>query len=104
MTKLKSLRAELTQARAHVKALREAIAVEKRLTAQAKADAKAAKAARAAEKRAAAILKAEARLQKLLEKQAAPVGVKAKKAARRPSKAVVATGAEAVAMAKKAKA
>ena len=32
MTKLKSLRAELTQARAQVKALREAIAVEKRLT------------------------------------------------------------------------
>ena len=69
MTKLKSLRAELTQARAHVKALREAIAVEKRLTAQAKADAKAAKAARAAEKRAAAILKAEARLQKLLSSE-----------------------------------
>ena len=68
-----------------------------------------AKVAVAAAKREAAIAKAQARLQKLLEKQAQPVGVKALKANRKPSKAVVTEGAEANAiaaaiMAKKAKA
>jgi len=42
-----------------------------------------------------AILRAQARLEKLLSKQAGLVGTKAKKAAKRPSKAVVLTGQEA---------
>ena len=51
----------------------------------------------------------QARLQRLLEKQAAPVGIKAAKANRKPSKAVVTYGAEdnaiaAAIMAKKASA
>ena len=46
-----------------------------------------------------AIVKAQLRLQKLLEKQAQPVGAKAAKANRRPSKAVVTYGAEANALA-----
>ena len=66
-----------------------------------------AKAKAKAEKQAAAIEKAQARLQKLLEKQAQPVGIKAAKANRKPSKAVVTYGAEdnaiaAAIMAKKA--
>ena len=59
----------------------------------AKATASAVKAQRKAEKTAAAIQKAQARLQKLLEKQAAPVGIKATKANRKPSK-VTTFGAE----------
>ena len=60
-------------------------------------------------KRAAAVARAQARLQKLLEKQAKPVGAKALKANRKPSKVVITEGAEANAiaaaiMAKKAKA
>ena len=54
-----------------------------------------AKAKAKAEKQAAAIAKAQARLQKLLDNQAAPVGVKALKANRKPSKATVTYGAEA---------
>jgi len=54
-----------------------------------------------------AIVKAQVRLQKLLEKQAQPVGIKAAKANRKPSKAVVTYGSEdnaiaAAIMAKKA--
>ena len=60
-----------------------------------RAELKEAKAANKAEKQAAAIAKAQARLQKLLDKQAALVGVKALKANRKPSKAVVTYGAEA---------
>ena len=48
-------------------------------------------------------MKAQARLQKLLEKQAAPVGSKAIKANKRPSK-VVTYGAEANALAETIKA
>lgn len=51
-----------------------------------------------AERRAAAIVKTQARLQKLLEKQAGPVGAKAIKANKRPSKGVT-YGAEANALA-----
>ena len=60
---------------------------------QEKAVAKALKAAKAAERREIAIAKAQARLQKLLEKQAAPVGAKALKANRKPGK-VTTYGAE----------
>lgn len=91
---LKALREAHKQARADYKNGRAAL--------------KAEKAALKAEKQAAAIVKAQARLQRLLEKQAAPVGIKAAKANRKPGK-VVTYGAEANAdaariMAKKAKA
>jgi hypothetical protein len=62
---------------------------------QAKAASKAEKAKALQAKRAAAIVKAQARLQRLLEKQAKPVGTKALKAAKRPSKAIVLKGQEA---------
>ena len=78
---IKQLRGFLTENRAAAKLARASVA-------QAKASAK-------AEKQAAAIVKAQARLQKLLDKQAAPVGVKALKANRKPSKATVTYGAEA---------
>lgn len=54
-----------------------------------RAAAKAEREALKASKVAAAIAKAEARLQKLLAKAVGPVGAKAKKAAKRPSKAIV---------------
>ena len=78
------------------------LAVLKQEHIQAKAKAKAAKADALLQKQQAkalkqeqAIVRAQLRLQKLLEKQAKPVGTKALKAARRPSKAVVTYGAEA---------
>jgi hypothetical protein len=76
---LKELRAVHAQCRADLKAGKALL----------KADRAAAKAA----KQAAAIAKAQARLDKLLAKQAAPVGVKALKANRKPGK-VVTYGAE----------
>ena len=82
---LKTFRAVYNENRANAKLARASVA-------EAKATAK-------AEKQAAAIVKAQARLQKLLEKQAQPVGSKAAKANRRPSKAVVTYGAEANALA-----
>ena len=92
---LKTFRAVYNENRANAKLARASVA-------QAKATAK-------AEKQAAAIVKAQARLQKLLEKQAQPVGSKAIKANKRPSKAVVTYGSEdnqiaAAILAKKAKA
>jgi len=76
---LKELRAIHAQSRADLKAGKELL----------KADRAAAKAAKVA----AQVEKAQARLQKLLEKQAAPVGAKALKANRKPSK-VTTFGAE----------
>lgn len=77
------------QKREAIKALREALKedavfakAEKFAKREAKAEAKAAKVQ-------AAIAKAEARLQKLLAKAVGPVGAKARKAAKRPSKAIV---------------
>ena len=98
---IKALRAIYAERRADVKAFRE----QERIT---RASVKEAKAKAKAERQAAAIVKAQARLAKLLEKQAAPVGVKALKAARKPGK-VVTYGAEdnriaQAIMAKKAKA
>ena len=78
-TMLAVLKQEHAQAKARAKATREA---DKAAKAQAKAD-----------KQAAAIVKAQARLQKLLEKQAKPVGTKALKANRKPGK-VTTYGAE----------
>ena len=99
----------LKEQAAHIKELR-ALYAENRASAKlARASVAQAKAKAKAEKQAAAIVKAQARLQKLLEKQAQPVGSKAIKANKRPSKAVVTYGAEAnqiaaAIMAKKAKA
>jgi hypothetical protein len=71
-----------------------AIVAEKRQAFKASKEAqKAQKAEQKLARQAAAIAKAQARLQKLLEKQAAPVGVKALKANRKPSK-VTTYGAE----------
>ena len=79
----------LKEQAAHIKELR-ALFVENRASKKALLEiGRAAKAKAKAEKQAAAIVKAQARLQKLLDKQAAPVGVKAIKANRKPSKAIV---------------
>ena len=87
-----------------IKAFR-AIYTENRANAKlAKADALIQKRQAKALKQEQAIVKAQARLQKLLEKQAQPVGAKAAKANRRPSKAVVTYGAEANAIAETIKA
>jgi hypothetical protein len=100
-TMLKELRAIHAQCRADLKAGKELLKAERTAARLEKQQAKALKQEQA-------ILKAQLRLQKLLEKQAAPVGAKAIKANKKPSK-VVTYGAEdnAIAsaiMAKKAKA
>jgi chemotaxis regulatin CheY-phosphate phosphatase CheZ len=86
---LKTLRGEYLVNRTNAKAMRQ---LDRDTKAQAKAD-----------RVAASIAKAQARLQKLLEKQAQPVGAKAIKANKRPSKGVV-FGAEANELAAKIKA
>ena len=95
MTKaLSPLAAELVSARASLDFFKEQV---KQLTAQVKHERFALqndKLVKAEARRAAAIEKAEARLAKLLAKQAQPVGAKALKANRKPSK-VVTYGAEA---------
>ena len=112
---LSPLAADLAEARSAAKFFKERVQFLAAQVKQEKLDAKLAKSearrareAKAAARRSAAIEKAQARLQKLLDKQAAPVGAKALKANRKPSK-VVTYGAEdnAIAsaiMAKKAKA
>lgn len=91
----------LNQKRETVKALRASIAEEvllrkhaKSVAATEKAEARLAKAEAVAAKRMSAIAKAQARLDKLLSKAVGPVGHKAAKASKRPSK-VVTYGAEA---------
>jgi len=81
----------LNQKRETIAALRASIKADRAArsagAAQRKADreaAKLAKAATAVAKREAAIAKAQARLQKLLDKQSAPVGTKARKANKKP--------------------
>lgn len=83
---LKQARINLANAKLEVQRLAAGVKQERENAIAAKAQAK-------ADRQAAAIAKAQARLQKLLEKQAAPVGVKALKANRKPSK-VVTYGAE----------
>ena len=100
---LSPLQAELVSARASLKFFKSEVSY---LAAKVKVEAEAAMAEKivAAEaKRAAAIVKAEARLAKLLAKSVGPVGAKAIKANRRPSKAVT-YGAEANQLAEKIKA
>ena len=87
---LKTLRAVYAENRANTKAARQAASLDK--------------AAAKALKQEQAIVRAQLRLQKLLEKQAKPVGAKAIKANKRPSKAVVSYGAEANELASKIKA
>ena len=87
-TVIKALRLIHQETRVATKEAREAAKA-------AKADALLQKQQAKALKQEQAIVKAQLRLQKLLEKQAKPVGTKALKAARRPSKAVVTYGAEA---------
>jgi len=83
----------LADQRAMLKTLR-AVYTENRANALAsKVQAKEAKAQAKADRVAAQVAKAQARLQKLLEKQAAPVGAKALKANRKPGK-VTTYGAE----------
>ena len=96
---LKELRVIHAQSRADLKAGKELLKADRAAARLEKQQAKALKQEQA-------ILKAQLRLQKLLEKQAAPVGSKAIKANKRPSK-VVTFGAEdnaiaAAIMAKKA--
>jgi len=86
----------LNQKREALAALRDSIKAEQAQKAADRIAAKVAKVAAAnakadalAQKRAAAIAKAQARLQKLLDKQSAPVGVKAIKAARKPGPVTV---------------
>jgi hypothetical protein len=78
-----------------LKELRSAYAANRAAAKAAKADARLQKQQAKALKQEQAIVKAQARLQRLLEKQAKPVGTKAIKAAKRPSKAVVLKGQEA---------
>ena len=75
----------LTQKRAAIAALKTSIKEEMALRKTLKAEAKAEKAEKAEARRVAAIAKAKAKLDKLM----APVGAKAIKANKRPSKAVV---------------
>jgi hypothetical protein len=112
---LSPLSVELTEARSmlafykgRVQFLAAQVKQEKLDAKLAKSEARRAREAKSAARRSAAIEKAQARLQKLLDKQSAPVGVKVLKANRKPSK-VTTYGAEdnAIAsaiMAKKAKA
>ena len=90
MTKaLSPLQAELASARASLKFFKSEVAF---LAAKVKAEKQnnlLAKEQAAEAKRAAAIAKAEARLAKLLAKSVGPVGAKAVKANKRPSKGVV---------------
>ena len=83
----------LTEKRDLIKTLKVLIRTEMANNRQAKIDAKVQKQVDIASKREVAILKAQARLQKLLDKQSAPVGSKAIKANKKPSK-VITYGAE----------
>lgn len=94
MTKAVSpLALELAEARTNAKFWKERAQFLAVQVKEEKLDAKIAKRVAADTRRSAAIAKAQARLDKLLAKQAAPVGSKAVKANKRPSK-VVTYGAE----------
>lgn len=83
----------LAEQRAMLKTLRGVYATNRANVLASKVQVKEAKALAKAERQAAAIAKAQARLEKLLAKQAAPVGAKALKANRKPGK-VTTYGAE----------
>lgn len=86
---LATMAAELSAARASLKAQKELVSVLALEYKNARAMAKFEKAARADARKATAIAKAQAKLDKLM----APVGAKALKANRKPSKAVVTVAA-----------
>ena len=88
---LEAARAEVKRLVLAVKAEREAIRIERANAKEARAAAKVARVAAAAEKRAARIAKLEAKLAAMKN----PVGVKAMKANRKPSKVTVTKGARA---------
>jgi len=77
------------QKREAIAALKASLKADTLFKREARIAAKAEREALKASKVAAAIAKAEARLQKLLAKAVGPVGAKARKAAKRPSKAIV---------------
>jgi hypothetical protein len=87
--RLADIRATMTALRAEAAALKTVLATEKANMAEARQIAREAKAAKTAERRAAAITKAETRLARLMQKQMAPVGVKALRANRKASKVTV---------------
>lgn len=94
MTKaLSPLALELAEARTNAKFWKERAAFLAVSVKREREDAKLEKSAKRREREQNAIAKAQLKLQKLLDKQAAPVGVKALKANRKPSK-VVTVGAE----------
>ncbi len=81
------------QKREAIKLLRTSIAADVMIKKQERFDRAEAKAEAKAAKVTAAIQKAEARLQKLLDMKVGAVGSKARKFAKRPSKAVIVKGA-----------
>jgi hypothetical protein len=87
--RLADIRATMTALRAEAVALKTVLATEKANMAEARQIAREQKATKAAERRAAAITKAETRLARLMQKQMAPVGVKAIRANRKASKVTV---------------
>jgi hypothetical protein len=87
--RLADIRATMTALRAEAAALKTVLATEKANMAEARQIAREQKATKAAERRAAAITKAETRLARLMQKQMAPVGVKALRANRKASKVTV---------------
>jgi hypothetical protein len=87
--RLADIRKQMAVLRQEAQDLKTVLATEKANMAEARLYAREAKARRVAEKQALAIVKAEARLARLMEKKAKPVGVKALRANRRPSKATV---------------
>ena len=100
MNTLSNLYAELSiatlttaQKREAIKLLRTSIAADVMIKKQERFDKAEAKAEAKAAKVTAAIQKAEARLQKLLDMKVGAVGSKARKFAKRPSKAIVTVGA-----------
>ena len=100
MKTLSNLYAELSiatlttaQKREAIKLLRTSIAADVMIKKQERFDKAEAKAEAKAAKVTAAIQKAEARLQKLLDMKVGAVGSKARKFAKRPSKAIVTVGA-----------
>ena len=104
MTKaLSPLQAELASARASLKFFKSEVAFLAAKVKAEKANGLLAKEQALETKRLAAIAKAQARLDKLLAKSVGPVGAKASKANKRPSKGVV-FGAEANELAAKIKA
>lgn len=87
--RLAQVRAQMAALKAEAAELKEIVAIEKANMAEARQFAKAQREAKRAERQALAIVRAETRLQRLLEKQSKPVGVKAMRANRKPSKVTV---------------